>query len=319
MSGIFMAKMEADVVSPINPILYERYVDDIYTRRIKGTEDMLFHALNNYHPNIKLTVECNPDHFLDSAISVGIDGITTSIYTKENKVPVFWSSRIPKRYKRNTIRGELHRASKISSNFDAELDRIRRKFHDVGYPKRFVESVIRDFLRIDDNVDDVIIPAWLFDDRVTKCIRLPYCESNEDLSKSFLNRLDIFTEYKFKFVVIWETRKIRSLFSLKDRVSHKSCVIYEGICTCGDKYIGETKRIAKMRFDEHDNPIKYSEPAKHLRQHPDHSFEWNIITSGPRAPLKRKILEAFYISKYKPNINDQLESQKLLLFRHGIT
>ena len=232
---------------------------------------------------------------------------------------MFWSSRIPKRYKRNTIRGELHRAFKISSNFDAELDRIRRKFRLVGYPNRFVESVIRDFLLDNMDNDDVIIPQWLFDDRITKYIRLPFCELNEQLAKSFLNRLNTFTDFKFKFLIIWETRKIRSLFPLKDKVTHKSCVIYEGICTCGDRYTGETNRIAEIRFDEHNNPNKNSHPAKHLREYPNHSFEWSIITSAPRSQLKRKILEAFYIAKFKPKINDQLESHKLLLFRHGIT
>ena len=255
-AGIFMAKMEADVVSPIKPIFYERYVDGVFTRRKKGTEDHLFRALNNYHPNIKLTIEHNPKHFLDSALSFGNHGIETSVYTKENKVPVFWSSRTPKRYKRNTIRGELHRASKISSNFDAELVRIRRKFRDVGYPHRFVESVIREFLNNDDKNDDVLIPPWLFDDRETKYVRLPFCENNEQLSKIFLLRLNNFTEHKFKFVIIWETRNIRSLFPLKDKVKHRSCVIYEGTCSCGDKYFGETKRITDIRFDEHNNPKK---------------------------------------------------------------
>ena len=84
-SGIFMAKMEADVVGPINPFFYERYVDDIYSLRKKDAQDQLFHARNNYHPNIKLTVECNPDHFLDTAISSGIDGIETSVYTKREQ------------------------------------------------------------------------------------------------------------------------------------------------------------------------------------------------------------------------------------------
>ena len=317
-SGIFMVKMETDVVNPIAPIFYERYVDDVYTRRKKGTQDSLFLALNNYHPNIKLTIEHNPEHFLDTAILKGDEGITTTVYSKPNKVPVFWSSRIPKRYKRNCIRGELHRASKISSDFEIELKRIRQKFHDVGYPNRFVESVIRDFIcDVDD--DELIIPDWFFDDRVTKYIRLPFCESNEKLSKLFLQRLNTFTKDKFKFLIVWETRKIRSLFPLKDKVKHRSCVIYEGICSCGDKYIGETVRIAETRFHEHNNPEKNSEPSKHLRENPTHSFQWSIITSAPCVPRKRKFLEAFYYAKYKPVINDQLMSRKLLLFRHGIT
>ena len=179
--------------------------------------------------------------------------------------------------------------------------------------------MINEFLRTDDLLDDVLFPEWLFDDRVTKCIRLPFCETNEHLSKVFIDRLNIFTEHKFKFIIIWDTRKIRSLFQLKDKVTHKSCVIYEGICSCGDKYVGETKRIAKVRFDEHDNPLKNSEPSKHLKKYHNHTFQWRIITSAPKALLKRKILEACYISKYKPNLNDQQESHKLVLFRHGVT
>ena len=318
-SGIFMAKMENDVVGPANPVFYDRFVDDIYTRRKKGPQDRLLEALNNYHPNIKLTVEENPTHFLDTAISKEGSNITTGVYTKKNKLPVFWSSRVPKRYKRNAIKIELHRALKIASNFDTELVRIRNKFREAGYPKRFVEAVIREFLHKDDPENEVLIPEWLFDDRVTKYLRLPYCESNEQLSKLFLQRLDMFTEHKFKFIVIWETRKIRSLFPLKDRVLHRSCVIYEGVCSCGKKYVGETRRIAKIRFDEHDNTKKNSEPSKHLKKYNGHAFEWKIIATATRAQLKREILEAFYIAKYKPEINDQVQSHKLLLFRHGIT
>ena len=319
LSGIFMAKLESDVVNPIVPVFYERYVDDVYTRRKKGSEDQLFLAMNNYHTNIKLTVEENPTHFLDTAISDENGSITTSVYTKPNKIPIFWSSRIPKRYKRNTIRGELHRAKKISSHFESELDRIRSKFSDVGYPKRFVESVIRDFILDNDDSDDVIIPHWLFEVRSTKYVRIPFCESNEKLCNAFLNRLNTFTENLFKFQIVWETRKIRSLFPLKDRVNHRSCVIYEGICSCGEKYIGQTNRNAEIRFTEHKDPTKNSEPAKHLLQNADHVFDWSIVTSAPRNLLKRRILEAYYYSKFKPKINDQLQSQKLLLFRHGIT
>ena len=57
MAGIFMEKMEHDIVNPLKPIFYNRYVDDIYVRRKKGNHDALFTSLNNYHQNISLTVE----------------------------------------------------------------------------------------------------------------------------------------------------------------------------------------------------------------------------------------------------------------------
>ena len=53
LSDIHMMRMETDVVVPIRPIFYKRYVDDIYNRRQKNTCDVLYNAINNYHPKIK--------------------------------------------------------------------------------------------------------------------------------------------------------------------------------------------------------------------------------------------------------------------------
>ena len=179
--------------------------------------------------------------------------------------------------------------------------------------------MIREFLAPNDNDNDLVIPEWLFDERKLIYIRLPYCPDNEQLSKSFLNKAAVFTEDKYRFVVVWETRKIRSLFPLKDRIMHKACVIYEGNCSCGKKYVRETIRNAETRFNEHNVPSKESEPSKHLTACPGHSFQWSIITSAPQITNKRKIIEAYYIAKYKPSLNDQLDAKQLLLFRNGVT
>ena len=68
-----MSKLEADVVRPFNPTFYDRYVDDYFSKKRKDEPDQLLDRLNNYHPNIKFTVEENPDHFLDTAFSYGND------------------------------------------------------------------------------------------------------------------------------------------------------------------------------------------------------------------------------------------------------
>ena len=59
------------------------------------------------------------------------------------------------------------------------------------------------------------------------------------------------------------------------------CKIYEGICSCSANYIGETKRNVETRWNEHENPNKDSEPAKHLRKFPDHKFDWKILLTAP--------------------------------------
>ena len=55
-ADIYMCKMEDDVVAPIKPIFYKRYVDDTYIRRKKHTKGELFEKLNSYHHNIKFTI-----------------------------------------------------------------------------------------------------------------------------------------------------------------------------------------------------------------------------------------------------------------------
>ena len=52
---------------------------------------------------------------------------------------------------------------------------------------------------------------------------------------------------------------MRSLFPLKDKSDYKSCVIYKGDCSCGSRYIAESKRNAEVKWNEHNNPTKSSE------------------------------------------------------------
>ena len=49
------------------------------------------------------------------------------------------------RYKRNSIKVDLHRAKKISTNFKEEIKFIRNKFIKADFPLPFINSVIKDF------------------------------------------------------------------------------------------------------------------------------------------------------------------------------
>ena len=93
-------------------------------------------------------------------------------------------------------------------------------------------------------------------------------------------------------VITWKTRNIRSLFPLKDKNDYKSCVIYKRDCSCGSRYIGESKRNAEVRWNEHNNPSKSSEPSKHLQNNINHSFTWAVISNAPKNAKTSKNLEA---------------------------
>ena len=123
-AGCFMNKVEREVVIPTKPKFYKRYVDDTYNRRKRNQPDILLEKLNSYHPNLKFTIETNPSKFLDTKITRIENTLTFSVAPKESKLSFHWTSAVPKKYKRNIIKGELHRAKRISSNFVTEKNRI---------------------------------------------------------------------------------------------------------------------------------------------------------------------------------------------------
>ena len=59
-----MIRMENDVAIPLKPI----FVDGIINRHKNNVPDELFLKLNNYHRNIKLTIEISLVKFLDTQL-----------------------------------------------------------------------------------------------------------------------------------------------------------------------------------------------------------------------------------------------------------
>ena len=106
--------MEEDIVQPLKPICYKCYVDDTYVKRKRSEADILFDASNSNHPNIKFTLKQNPKEFLDNQIIKENNQIKTQVFVKKSMYPVHWSSKVPFRYKKDAINGELHRGKKIS-------------------------------------------------------------------------------------------------------------------------------------------------------------------------------------------------------------
>ena len=49
----------------------------------------------------------------------------TRVHRQKNKLPKPWTSNIPNRYKRNTIKAKLYHAKRISWNFTNEVTMIK--------------------------------------------------------------------------------------------------------------------------------------------------------------------------------------------------
>ena len=122
-------------------------------------------------------------------------------------------------------------------------------------------------------------------------------------------------------MILWQSRKIRTLFPLKDTIAHKANVIYKGTITTDSStsYIGETKLMAELRWSQHQQPRHDSAPSKYLQDNPEKQFSWEILSASFTETNKRKIHEAFFIAKHKPSLNKQVTHKKLVLFKNGVT
>ena len=141
---IHVIRPEDAVVSLLNPSFRKRFVDDIYTKGNESTDDTFFKNLNSFYPNIILTFEVNL--ILNTKTVLNRDGtITSFVYRKETKLPITWISKSPTRYKRNTVKGDLHRLKRISPDFDTEIGAVKNKYSNAGYHIRFIACTINNF------------------------------------------------------------------------------------------------------------------------------------------------------------------------------
>ena len=146
----------------------------------------------------------------------------------------------------------------------------------------------------------------------------PYCPKNEEFSKRFMKKFDGFADNRCDIPIKWITKKVKQLFKLKSRNTHPSCVIYEGVCSCQESYIGETVRNVEIRWKEYEDTQKDSEPAKHLKNNPTHSFIWNVLLPVSSIRRIRQNMEASMIALKRPSLNERFESKKFFSFRNGV-
>ena len=162
-----------------------------------------------------------------------------------------------------------------------------------------------------------MIPRWLFDERKTVLINLPFSNKMNTFQKSFVRS---FIQMQNSNLTSFGQREKLSHY-LKLNISLNILVVLyiKEFVVCGHNYIGETIRNALTRIDEHEQKNDKSEPSKYLKNNPGHKFDWMILSRAPSHRLKQKILEADFIKQLNSSLNDQLDSEILILFKHGVT
>ena len=122
-------------------------------------------------------------------------------------------------------------------------------------------------------------------------------------SKCSTKKFDVFTDNKYDIRIKWITKKVKHLLRLKSRNPHPSCMIYEGVWSYHKSYIGETVRNVEIRWQEHEDTQKYSEPAKILKNNPTHSFTWKVLLPASLIKSIRQNMKTSIVALKRPSLN----------------
>ena len=321
----------------IKPIKYRRYVDDIFILcRDQEHHRKFMEYMNSRHDNISFTDELEKNNtlpFLDVAVTRSDDGFITNLYRKGTFSGVFTNffSFLFIQYKASLVSTLLFRCLHLSSSteiFHKEVERLRGILAKNSYPLEFVDQCIASFLN---KIFKKKIPVHTVEKR-TETVVLPYLGR---LSLEIRKRLRKYVNKHItccKLVVIFRSqRRLKTLFRFKDTIPRalQSYVLYRYTCgTCNCSYIGKTDRHCHIRWCEHlkitptrGRPSKNKSEPTAIRQHsldsqhPASLDDFEIIgREQSRNDFKLKIKESLLIKKYRPKLNENVQSIPLLLF-----
>jgi len=164
-----MGKIEKEILeqTALKPLLYLRYIDDIFMIYQHGQDNLLefIEMCNNHHETIKFTAEYSSDQvvFLDTIVHIDKteDIVYTSLYTKPTDTHSYlrYDSAHPRHCKNAGPYGQLLRVKRNcykDSDFLKEANTMLEHYRRRGYP----EDVLQDALAksISTNRSDLLKP-----------------------------------------------------------------------------------------------------------------------------------------------------------------
>ncbi|XP_074981174.1 uncharacterized protein LOC142070971 [Caretta caretta] len=152
-ANIFMADLEQRFLSsrPLKPLLYLRYIDDIFIIWTHGKEALeeFHHGFNNFHPttNLSLVQSTQEIHFLDTTVLINNGHINTTLYRKptDRYSYLHASSFHPDHTTRSIDYSQALRYNRICSNpsdRDKHLQDLCQAFLQLQYPPAEVKKQI---------------------------------------------------------------------------------------------------------------------------------------------------------------------------------
>jgi hypothetical protein len=341
---LYMDRIENQAIYSDQSIsFYYRYIDDCITPASSPNEAfMIQNVLNSQDPSIQFEIELpNEDGFLpflNTKIKVNDSGtVETGWYTKPANKGLMLNAKShhPEQIKRATIVNNITTYEALCSN-DALLKEAELSFEERairnGYNREYVQTLKRKKAttkarRKDESKTTLTIP--FISRSFTNDIRRAVQRSNLNVrivqqpQASLKNLLVESRPYDktckdVKKCLVCRTSSVPVQCSQKDTVYQVTCNL------CGAIYIGETSRPLVTRFQEHyrsaSNPTAKSYQnmafSKHYNdQHPRVKPNLSVkVLKKTKGSLQRKITEALFIQKLKPDLNGKYEQLGILDF-----
>ncbi|KAL5265063.1 hypothetical protein ACHWQZ_G005969 [Mnemiopsis leidyi] len=168
-----------------------------------------------------------------------------------------------------------------------------------GYSKNFTYSIINK--ELEKRLSGVEKPVYEGPDRLKVYMKLPYIG---DMSSKVKECIKKGLSGKFELILSNKYSKLNQKFTFKDRQPKhlKSDLVYEIKCSCGRRYVGETCRALKTRFDEHmkTEGSNMTEVGKHLHTNPSCkvTFEDCRVLTYESNQYRRKLKESLHIQQF---------------------
>ncbi len=316
LAEIFLQHMELQIIPKIPHVkLWVRMVDEVYAIFRKRKEVEVLQILNNYHADLKFTIEEEQNgtlNFLDVTLTRKEDGsLGRNVYRKPTHTDRYldWTSHHHRSQKIAVIDSFTMRALKIcdNSSLSQELHRIENCLLKNGYPRHVILKRI-EYLQnrpprppsLPLNRSDLI--ANIFEER--KWCAIPY------IGQVTYQIAGIIRTYLEKDLGYYTGIKLsKMLCNFKDKSPSIPSGIYKIFCNCNKVYIGETNNMDRRKKD-HDGDLRHkridrSALAEHEDNHPSNKVITDsiVLLHFEKRNFQRKFKESIFIQKYPYNMN----------------
>ena len=264
LANIFMCNFEnkwlKDCPHSLKPVIYRRYVDDIFVLFSSLDQVEKFKSyLSSKHPNINFSLEKENEgriSFLDVNIFREKGKFVTNVYRKKTFSGVYtnFDSFILETYKTGLVKSLLFRCLNLCSDFvkfHHETSILKGILYKNSYPSDFVDKCIKEFL-------DRVLTRKVAASTVPKkdfMIVLPYLGKLSLQIRTRINRVMRNKLPHCSLRIVFQTKcKLINFFTFKDKIPVflGSGIVYKFKCGgCNATCYGKTKRHFKIRMCEH--------------------------------------------------------------------